>query len=107
MHHLFPHREGRRREARIGEAAHRDPVDVGVFVTFPKNVAACPFEQPVPRSGAAAVRAEMKTDLEAAVRRITLINPIVALDPNLAIRVSVAFAASPRLRRVKLVYERE
>jgi hypothetical protein len=48
----------------------------------------------------------MKADLEAAVG-ITLIDPVVALDPNLAFRVSVAFAASRRLRRVKLVYERE
>ena len=54
MHHLFPHREGWRREVRIGEAAHRDPVDVGVPIALPKH-------------GAAAIRAEMKPDLEAAV----------------------------------------
>ena len=67
MHHLFPRRVGWRREVRIGEAAHRDPVGVGVPVALPKDVAACPFGQPVPRSGAAAIRAEMKADLEAAV----------------------------------------
>jgi len=76
MHHLFPHREGWRWEVRIGEAAHRDPVDVGVFVAFPEHVAA-------------AVRAEVKADLEAAVR-VTLINLVVALYPNLAFRVGAA-----------------
>jgi hypothetical protein len=45
----------------------RDPVDVGVPIALPKDVAACPFRQPVPLSGAAPIRAEMKTDLEAAV----------------------------------------
>jgi hypothetical protein len=43
----------------------------------------------VPRSLAAAVRAEIKTDLEAAVR-ISLIDLIVALDPNFALRISAA-----------------
>src|SRR5260370_16286877 len=47
------------------------------------------FGQPVPRSGAAAIRAEVEADLEAAVR-VTLINLVVALDPNLAFRVSAA-----------------
>lgn len=32
-------------------AAHRDPVGVGVPVALPEDVAACPFGQPVPRSG--------------------------------------------------------
>jgi hypothetical protein len=68
MHHLFPRRVGWRREIGIGGAPHRDPVGVGVAVTLPKDVAACPFGQPMPRSGAAAIRAEVETDLEAAVR---------------------------------------
>ena len=34
-----------------------------------------PFGQPVPRSGAAAIRAEMEADLEAAVRLALLIWP--------------------------------
>jgi hypothetical protein len=41
----------------------------------------------VPRSGAAAIRAEVEADLEAA-GRVTLINLVVALDPNLAFRIS-------------------
>jgi len=89
MHHLFPHREGWRREVRIGEAAHRDPVDVGVFVAFPEHVAA-------------AVRAEMKTDLEAAVR-VTLVNLVVALDPNLGFRIgAVGMDNDPRCFADKL-----
>src|SRR5215831_4666855 len=76
MHHLFPHRERWRREVWIGETAHRDPVDVGVLVAFPEHVAA-------------AIRAEMKADLEAAVG-VPLINLIVALDPNLAFWISAA-----------------
>ena len=66
-HHLFPRRVGWRREVKVGEAAHRDPVDVGVPVAIPKDVASYPFGQPVPLSGAAAIRAEMKADLKAAV----------------------------------------
>jgi hypothetical protein len=66
-HRLFPRRGRWRREVQIGEAAYRDPVDVGVPIALPKDVAACPFRQPVPLSGAAPIRAEMKTDLEAAV----------------------------------------
>src|SRR6267142_6243967 len=73
MHQLLPHREGWRREVLISEAAHRDPVDVGVFVAFPEHIAA-------------AVRAEMKTDLEAAVR-VTLVNLVVALDLHLGFRI--------------------
>src|SRR5215469_11858641 len=76
VHHLFPHREGRRREVRIGEAAHSDPIDVGIFVAFPEHVAA-------------AIRAEVKADLEAAIG-ITLINLVVAVDPNSAFRISAA-----------------
>ena len=67
MHRLFPRRVGWRREIGIGEAAHRDPLDVGVPIALPKDVAACPFGQPVPLSGAAAIRAKMKADLKAAV----------------------------------------
>src|SRR5215472_17414689 len=74
MHHLFPHREGRRREVRIGETAHRDPVYVGVFIAFPEHVAA-------------AIRAEAETDLEAAIG-VTFIDLVVALDPNLAFQIS-------------------
>jgi len=76
MHHLLPHREGWRREVRISETAHRDPVYVEVFVAFPEHVAA-------------AIRAKMKTDLEAAVG-VPLINLIVALDPNLSFWISAA-----------------
>src|SRR6267142_3972701 len=76
MHQLLPHREGWRREVLISEAAHRDPVDVGVFVAFPEHIAA-------------AVRAEMKTDLEAAVR-VTLVNLVVALDLHLGFRIGAA-----------------
>src|ERR1700730_13859879 len=47
-----------------------------------KDVAACPFGQPVPQSGAAAMGAEVKADLEAAIR-VTLVNLVIALDPNL------------------------
>ena len=54
-------------EVRIGEARHRDPVDVGVPIALPKHGAAYPSGQPVPLSCAAAIRAEMKADLEAAV----------------------------------------
>ena len=89
MLHLFPRRVGWRREVRIGEATDRDLVGVRVPVALPEDVAACPFGQPVPRSGAAAIWAEMKAHLEAAVRA-TLINLVVALDPNLAFRISAA-----------------
>jgi len=75
MHHLFPNRVGWRREVRIGEAAHRDPIDVRAPVAPIKDVAAFPFGQPVPRSGAAAIRAELEADLEAAVRLGLLIWP--------------------------------
>ena len=68
MHHLFPYREGWWREVRIGKAAHCDPINIRVLVAFPKDVAACPFGQPVPRSDAAAIRAEMEANLEAAIR---------------------------------------
>src|ERR1700730_1333225 len=61
-----------RRKIGIGEATHRNPVDVAGPVALPKDVAACPFGQPVPLSGAAAIRAEMKAHLEAAVR-VTLL----------------------------------
>ena len=76
MHHLLPHREGRWREVWIGETAHRDPVDAGVFVAFPKDIAA-------------AVRTEMEPDLEAAIG-VTLIHLVVALDPNLSFWISAA-----------------
>jgi hypothetical protein len=66
-HNLFRRRGRWPREVRIGEAGDRNPVDVGVPIALPKDVAACPFRQPVPLSGAAAIRAEMKADLEAAV----------------------------------------
>src|ERR1700758_2488252 len=74
MHHLFPYREGWRREAGIGKAAHCDPINACVLVALPKYVAA-------------AVGAEMEPDLESTVR-ITLINLVVAYDPNLAFRIS-------------------
>lgn len=48
MHNLIPQRVGWRREIRIGEAAYRDPLGVGVPVAFPNDVAACAFGQPVP-----------------------------------------------------------
>src|SRR5215471_327357 len=76
MHHLFPHREGRRREVRIGETAHCDAEYVGVFVAFPEHVAA-------------AIRAEIKADLKAAVG-VTFIDLVVALDPNLAFWIRAA-----------------
>jgi len=38
---------------------------------------------------AAAIRAEVEADLEAAVR-VTLVNPVVALDRSLAFRISAA-----------------
>jgi hypothetical protein len=43
----------------------------------------------VPRSGAAVIRAETKADLEAVIR-VSLMNLVVALDPNLAFRISAA-----------------
>jgi hypothetical protein len=61
---------------------------LGFRSPLPKDVAACPFGQPVPRSGAAVIRAETKADLEAVIR-VSLIN-VVALDPNLAFRISAA-----------------
>ena len=76
VHYLLPHREGWRREVWIRETAHRDPVDVGVFVALPEHVAA-------------AIRAEVKADLEAAIG-VTLINLVVAFDPNSAFRISAA-----------------
>ncbi len=49
MHHLFPPRGSWWRELGIGEATHRDPVDVRVPVALPKDIAACPFGQPYHR----------------------------------------------------------
>src|SRR5882762_5982297 len=55
----LPTRGSWRREVRICEAAYRDPVDARVPVALSKDIAACPFGQPVPLScGAAAIRAE-------------------------------------------------
>ena len=70
------HTEGWQQDVWTGKTAHRDTVDVGVLVAFPEHVAA-------------AIRAEMKADLEAAVG-VPLINLIVALDPNLAFWISAA-----------------
>jgi len=52
-----PDRE-RRRALGSAKLPTGDPVDARVPVAFPKDVAACPFGQPVPLSGAAAIRAE-------------------------------------------------
>jgi hypothetical protein len=43
----------------------------------------------VPRSDAAAIREEVEADLEAAIR-VTLVNLVIALDPNLGLRLSAA-----------------
>jgi len=47
------------------------------------------FRSPSQKTLLLAIRAEVETDLEAAVR-VTLINLVIALDPNLALQVSAA-----------------
>ena len=83
----FSRRVGWRRKVRIGEAAHRDPVDVGVRspsqkTLLPARSGSQCHEVVLPQFG-------QKADLEAAVC-VTLINLVVALDPNLAFRISAA-----------------
>jgi len=84
-HHLFPHPNRLAAGSLDRRSCPPWSVGFGIPIASPKNVAACPFEQPVPRSGAAAIRAEVKADLEAAIG-VTLINLVLlTIDTQLSI----------------------
>jgi len=76
MHRLLVDRVNRGRKLRIRERAHSDSIFIRESITLPINVAA-------------AIRAEMKADLVAAVGS-ACVNPARALDPHLAFQVSSA-----------------
>src|SRR6516162_6217703 len=76
VHRLFPARRGRRREIRVGKAADRDAAGRRAAITFPEDTAA-------------AVRAEMKADLEPAVGD-PAVGLVLAFDPHLALQPSAA-----------------
>jgi hypothetical protein len=76
MHRLLVDRVSRGRKLRIRERAHCDTVFIWESFTLPINVAA-------------AIRAEMKADLVAAVG-IARVNLARALDPHLAFQVGSA-----------------
>src|SRR6516225_7385740 len=76
MHRLLVDRVSRGRKLRIRERAHRDSIFIRKSITLPINIAA-------------AIRAEMKADLVAAVG-IACVNLARALDSHLAFQVGSA-----------------
>src|SRR3954469_19859324 len=72
VHRLLPTRRGRCWEIRIGKAPDSNPAVVGVAVALPEHAGT-------------AIRAEMKTDLEAAIGRAR-IDLMLTFDAHLRLR---------------------
>src|SRR5438128_1645656 len=72
VHRFFPTRRGWRWEIRISKAPDRDPAVGRIAVAFPEHAGA-------------AIRAEVKADLETAIGHAG-IDPVLAFDPHLRLR---------------------